>query len=346
MRKSIAERGFTLVELLVVIAIIGVLVALLLPAVQAAREAARRTQCKNNLKQLSLACLNYEGAQRKFPPASSRLGSHPSLRPDWGWLAVTLPYYEQGAIFNLINKEADWFSTNPSNEAATKTPLPVSRCPSRAGELEPVNLLGPGNNPNQGFGKIADSDLRAHYVGIFGANVEGDTETPKLPFYCDANKKQGPYTMELRDADEFTTNPGCILGGTEAPCGPLANNGIIIRKQKVAMKDVTDGTSNTMMLAESAFGPLDEDDSVRPWIVGSTGNCLYTVRNVYYQINQGAKPGPSRNNVGLGSEHSGGAQFAFADGSVRFLNESIPLRILYYMASRAADDLVTETGSN
>jgi len=333
MHRKKTATGFTLVELLVVIAIIGVLIALLLPAVQAAREAARRSQCQNNLRQLALACINYEAARKHYPPASSKLGAHSSLRPDWGWLAVTLPFFEQQALYNLIDKNADWY--RESNRAATTTPLPIIRCPSR-GELEPVNFLGPGNNTAEGFGKEGDSAMRSHYCAIFGANTSGDAGTPPLPYYC--NGKVGVYTMELDDASEFNSNPGC-LSATPTPCGPVANNGIIIRKVKISGRHVTDGTSQTMMIGESAFGPLDTDDSVRPWIVGSTGNCLYTVRNVYYQINRGAKPAASRNNVGLGSEHNGGAHIAFADGSVRFMNDGIELRTLYALASRAGEEV-------
>ncbi len=345
MRKRLIA-GFTLVELLVVIAIIGVLVALLLPAVQAAREAARRTTCKSSIRQLSLACLNYESARKQFPPASSRLGPNLGLRSDWGWLAITMPYYEQGNLFAQIDQNYNWFE---NNQTPVTSPLAIIRCPSR-GELEPVNMFGPGNNSSVGYGKLADSDLRTHYFGIFGANTEVDSGTPALPDYCGTGRP-GVYTMELEPPATTgvpNPNPPCIV---DSGCGRIANNGIIIRRTKVGMKDVTDGTSNTMMLAESAFGPRDSDDNVRPWIVGSVGNCLYTVRNVVYPINQGGRgvpgqPDAKRNNIGIGSEHSNGAHVALADGSVRFLSDSVEQRTLFAMASRSGDEVLPADASN
>lgn len=336
MRKKWIDRGFTLVELLVVIAIIGVLVALLLPAIQAAREAARRAQCKSNVRQLGLACLNYEVAKRYVPPASSKLGTAGGLRADWGWLAVTLPYYEQGALYNKIDKQQDWFHAN--NEVVVKTPLSITRCPSR-GEREPVNLFGPGGSSG-GFGEIdSDSELRSHYIAVFGANTERDTGTPAMPFYC--NDRSSPYTMELVEGGFGL--PPCLNDGA---CGKMANNGMFIRKVKIAMKDVTDGASNTVLIGESAFGPLDTDTNVRPWIVGNVTDCLYTVRNMAYKVNDGAKPGPKRNDVGFGSDHPGGTHFVFADNSVRFVTEAAELRVMYALASRAADEPPTDSVSN
>lgn len=345
MRKRHSTSAFTLVELLVVIAIIGVLVALLLPAVQAPREAARRTTCKSNLRQLSLACMNYESAKKNFPPAGMRLGSDPALRADWSWIAMTLPYFEQGTIYSLINRNANY--DDPSNERAVKSPLPIVRCPSR-GELEPVNLTQPGGTTG-GFGIIGDSDLRTHYVNIFGAHTHKDTTTPALPYFC--SDRSSVYTMELAATSGFGLAPCLTNNGS---CGRIANNGIIIRQENgnkaVGTKQVTDGLSNTMMLAESAFGPRDDDDSVRPWIisqVASVGNgpCLYGGRNITYPINVGAKAKGTpqevpRNDVGIGSEHASGTHVAFGDGSVRFLNDSLEQRVMFALASRAGDDLV------
>jgi prepilin-type N-terminal cleavage/methylation domain-containing protein len=353
-RGACLLRGFTLVELLVVIAIIGVLVALLLPAVQAAREAARRTQCRNNVRQLGLACLNYESAKGHYPKASSRLGSDVNLRRDWGWIAVTLPYFEQGNLFARIDQNVNWYA--PQNEQVVMTSLATVRCPSR-GELEPVNAYGPGGTAaNGGFGKFESSDLRSHYVGILGAHTRFDSDfnpAPHLTYFCDSNGRGSVYTMELG-----TASGG--IGSGVAPClnpgdaGRAANNGIFVRDllptddNLVKPKSITDGTSNTMMIGEAAFGPPDADQNMRPWAVGSVGDWIYNVRNIAFPINEAARYGPrspDRSDVSCGSDHTNGAHFAFADNSVRFLSDSTDLRTLYAMASRAGDETLPGDGN-
>ena len=350
MRNKLNKRGFTLVELLVVIAIIGVLVALLLPAVQAAREAARRNQCKNNLKQLTLACLNYESAKRIYPKASQRLGSDLNLRADWGWLTATLPYFEQGNLFNQINQDVNWYAE--PNRAVVLSPLPISHCPSR-GELEPVNAYGPGAEADDGgFGKFSDSNLRSHYVGVLGAHTEKDADyspAPALPYFC--STKSGPYTMELGVANSLSGTASCLAVGEG---GRAANNGIFVRDgvptpetiNTVANKSVTDGTSNTMTIGESAFGGVDTDLNMRPWAVGAVGQYMYNVRNIAFPINLANRNhpqlNPSRSDVSCGSEHTNGAHFGFADGSVHFIGDTISLRTLYSLASRQGDETISE----
>jgi prepilin-type N-terminal cleavage/methylation domain-containing protein len=338
--------AFTLVELLVVIAIIGVLIALLLPAIQAAREAARRAQCKSNIRQLGLACLTFEESKKIYPAAASRLGSDENLRADWGWLALTLPYYEQGALFRRIDQTRNWYAEE--NRVPVMTPLSIVRCPTR-GTLEPVNANGPGGTEgNGGFGKFADSDLRSAYVGILGAHTFKDADykpagSATLPYFC--NDRSSPYTMELaQSSGGIGSGAGCLTpnDGTSGP-GRVGTNGIIVRKEKVSHKDVIDGTSNTFIIGESSFGPVDEDENMRPWILGAVGDWIYNVRNIAYPINAAHRRGPlqpDRSDVSCGSDHTGGCHFVFADNSVRFLNEGVELRILYYLASRGCDEAV------
>src|SRR6476659_7135184 len=124
MRTRIARTGFTLVELLVVIAIIGILVAFLLPAVQAAREASRRSQCQNNLKQIGLAVQNHHDARRAFPMGRNRMDQFAV-----SWAFFILPYLEETAVYNSWNPKVEVFK--PENDAAMRTPIEAYACPSR-----------------------------------------------------------------------------------------------------------------------------------------------------------------------------------------------------------------------
>jgi len=169
------RSAFTLVELLVVIAIIGVLVALLLPAIQAAREAARRSQCKNNLKQIGLALHNFESARRAFPPgfvSNAASINGPGTGPGWGWAAHILPYLEESSL-NIDLKRS---ITDPIYDQVRKTALPVFRCPSDSVE-QPVF---PVQNAS---GAELTQVAFANYVGVggtFEVTVFADTGTGVL----------------------------------------------------------------------------------------------------------------------------------------------------------------------
>ncbi|MEM8947161.1 MAG: DUF1559 domain-containing protein [Planctomycetota bacterium] len=319
--------GFTLVELLVVIAIIGVLVSLLLPAVQAAREAARRSTCINRMKQISLACLNHESAFGYFPPATDALNPNadPPTREDYSWITFILPYMEQQALRDSIDDTVDWF--HPNNEIPSTTTLQPFHCPSRE-PLEWVNLFAPGGNAG-GFGEDADSSLRTHYFAILGANTDLDTGTPPLPDYCDDFSTAYSFETEGGDGSSRRSVPECVTGNH----GKIANSGVIYRFSRTEMREITDGTSSTFIVGESAFGD-PQVDKTRPWIVGAVGNWMYTAKNVGYTINGGDRPGPNRNDIGFGSEHPGGCHFAFTDGSVSFFSENIELRVLFNLATR------------
>ncbi|MES2791317.1 MAG: DUF1559 domain-containing protein [Planctomycetota bacterium] len=173
-----ATRGFTLIELLVVIAIIAVLIALLLPAVQQAREAARRSQCKNNLKQVGLALHNYHDNSNGFP--QGWIGVNAMGQPDviggngWGWASRILPQMDQGPLFNTLNFSIPM--THANHAAARVTPLAVLRCPSDIGDL----VWTMTDTGGTAIAQLAS----ANYVGSFGISDIDDCDGQAAPFRC------------------------------------------------------------------------------------------------------------------------------------------------------------------
>ena len=330
-------KGFTLVELLVVIAIIGVLVALLLPAVQAAREAARRTTCKNSIRQVALACQNYADSNGRLPPATMKLDEEAvGVTPRWGYLVAVLPYIEQSALYDSLDPSVDWY-VNPNRPLLESAFQPGFRCPSYS-LTQSTNLGDPGDseaNPGSSPDADVDTSLPAHYLGVMGANVERD---PDLVDICD--DPSSPYTMEQTESTGRTGTISCVQGDF----GRIANNGVIIgvidRDQPLRLSMVTDGTTNTFLLGEVAFG-LPEEQNTRGWWVGAHSGYCFTSKNLTVAINTGARPGYLRNELGFGSEHPGGCHFAMVDSSVQFVSENVELRVLYSLATRSAQEVVS-----
>lgn len=315
------RRAFTLVELLVVIAIIGVLVALLLPAVQAAREAARRSQCLNNFKQVGLAFLNYESgkAQLPFPTYSQDPLTPQIVLGVNNWAPHVLPYLEQGNLIAGYDVKVDWWKE--PNRNIVQNPVSVLTCPSTP-------------NPN----RIQD---KPETTPPNKTGACGDFVVP-TGVHTDVNNS-------LAAADQFPA--GADLQGVVAVKSEFntANE----------LKNVTDGTSNTIMIGECAgredvwrgreFFPVDYTGSPR---VRARGGAWATTDNPY-DIGQRkawhASFDPIPGNVAINNSnewghcfysfHNGGSNFAFADGSVRFLAEDMNLRTLAELVTRANSEV-------
>jgi prepilin-type N-terminal cleavage/methylation domain-containing protein/prepilin-type processing-associated H-X9-DG protein len=296
--KNVRRPAFTLVELLVVIAIIGILVALLLPAVQAAREAARRMSCSNNLKQLGLACHNYHDTYKRFP-IGTRLNDPANGGSNNPWtagahrkgsqLVKLLPFVEQSPLYDRANQAGD---VNAQLAAAGYGAGEINnfRCPSDDYE-----------NPNTG---------QSNYAGSMGAqNIPGRG--------C-------------------TLYPGNVFGTGPAGHGSTERgdqtSGVFSRFSFAArFADVTDGTANVLLMGE--IRPFCGDHTRGGW---AHGNAIWiaTTAPINYETcaNQGAgisgtsgcnADGNWQTSQGFKSRHPGGAQFVFADGSVHFLPETI-----------------------
>ncbi len=338
MTKRRLGRGFTLVELLVVIAIIGILVALLLPAIQAAREAARRAECSNNLKQLGLGLHNYHDTFKVLP-----LGVWGTSQGRWGssWFAGILPFVEQGAGYDqllFVGNHPGWTHDTGAVAGSGLTTsegyyngrifngvnIPVMVCPSSP--LDPLKDTGGGNFINA-----------PHYVGISGAT----------------------------DGNGFTNNPGeqracCNCCNTQANNALLSGGGTLLPNESLKLAAITDGTSNTMMVGECGDYVYNNSTPTRQksvqvnsnhgWLMGTTNRDkvkagtgryerCFNITTIRYPPNSvavdmnGVANNDGQNN-GIYSAHPGGSQAVFADGKVKFISDDIDMFTLRILASR------------
>jgi prepilin-type N-terminal cleavage/methylation domain-containing protein len=341
-RDSSSRCAFTLVELLVVIAIIGILVALLLPAVQAAREAARRTQCQNRIKQISLACLNYHDTNSTFPSATDIVPKG-AIAPNatyWSYLVQVLPFMEENAVHDRIDFKLFW-NTEPNRTFLYTQEMPGLRCPSHTDQ--DATFADP---PGSGGVQELPTNLRAHYMGVMGA--KSVCHAPASPY------PENTYKM-MPDKNGNFVSASCDSGG-------IATNGLISNTagggkylpSEIKMKDVTDGTSHTFMIGEISWncGPQ------RIWAIGAAtsqtaGNVYsfnYTSKNVVYELNRACrveKDNPSQcptanafenNDMSFGSLHNGGCFFAMGDGSVQFVKDDITKELLRALSSRKSGE--------
>ena len=308
-RKMAVKRGFTLIELLVVIAIIAILIALLLPAVQQAREAARRTQCKNNLKQIGLAMHNYHDIFNTLPPAFITRFPNTIVSGEQGlysWGAFILPQVEQANLYatlNVGNVRLDQNLATPAGLAALQTPQPNFRCPSDVGpglNNFKSTLAGAPNWYNRNASSTGTNEIpiaTSNYVMVAGTGVS--TTPPSQP--------------------TTTTTP------------PL---GVGFSNSKINFRDITDGTSNTLLVGERAwkYGQVFGGAATVVGFSASVnfqdpqaavkGGMLGAIGIAYNGINWSATNADHQPR-GFSSVHTGGAQFTLCDGSVRFISENI-----------------------
>ncbi len=304
MGKVLSKRaGFTLIELLVVIAIIAVLVAILLPAVQQAREAARRSSCQNNLKQIGIALHNYHDVNNCLPAAFyGRYANADSVAtgrigfgsPGYGWGFSILPYIEQGALYETLNPNAYEVRAS-THQPASQTRINMYRCPSDVG----ADKNSSTNRWDHGT---------SNYLGNYGA----------------------------RSMTQVATALG---GGYEYGNYMNSGTGMFSANSAVRFRDVTDGLSNTVMAGEVVYGTSAGIDRRGGLWIGTPYNSGYSCAQVSFNSTVEFRINGT-NPSAYSSLHMGGAQFVFADGSVHFLSENLDGMTTNYLADRADGNVI------
>ena len=339
--NSRTKSGFTLVELLVVIAIIGILIGMLLPAVQVVREAARRIECGNKVKQMVLACHNFESSNMRFPPGGSNTiafpGGAPSDPGGHSWMAFLLPFVEQENLWDA----ADFNNTtyNRMINVLGNQPVPVYKCPS---------------SPLEEFtGNVSSLAMVADYVGIAGNTGE---LSPTVA---------GPLSSTETTDGQWSDNRGII-----------SQTGVFYNNSETTFDSLGDGSTNTMFVSEvsdfiyiaSANGPQPRD--YRPggrgeasnengpgfhggWQVNTNPDALYNCTSLRYLINPGTSVTWTTDstdgvhfrgyNTPIRSAHPGGVQVGLGDGSVQFVSDTVNLTTIAQLANKS-DGIPLDTG--
>ena len=351
------SRGFTLIELLVVIAIIAVLIALLLPAVQQAREAARRSQCKNNLKQIGLGLHNYHETYNRFPlPGLFTIGAGVGvggLVTTSNWTVAILPYIDQGPVFNIYNGNLSAY--DPANATAVQAVIPGMICPSTPRSTNAVSVTVPAT--------------MAAAIGVSSAltltNAGANDYTPTTAV-------DGNYLNIANNTTGSVDTEGWATGGIVSLTGPSPTPPTGGR-----LADITDGTSNTMMIGElsgrnqlyrrpnkliaspTAVGVMPSEEA--GWQLAIGGGAWADPFNGVMELagratdgtgnngpcaincsNSRARFGRLQEGAGLYSWHTGGAHALMGDGAVRFLSENISAKTLSSLITRSGGEVVGE----
>ena len=315
------QKAFTLVELLVVIAIIGILIAMLLPAVQAAREAARRMTCSNNLKQVGIALHNYHDAHGSLPPGGLVVN-------DLSYIVMLLPYIEQDSLYQKANFNAGrlWELAIGGGGVPGRgklelslTPLNGFLCPSASHRYSSLDLYN--NYEHWPVGSASgENTYTTHYVGIMG-----------------------PRNTTGIGIDYDTTGSGSAI---------TAIQGLLYTDSNVKFSEVTDGLSNTFAVGEiswqaatSAATDSPGYKKYRSWARGAYGGSSASAKNVYAPIlvssDEGVNFYGEFNDGDFGSMHPGGTHFLVADGAVHFAFAEMDYYVLLASASRNEGEIET-----
>lgn len=304
-------RGFTLVELLVVIAIIGVLIALLLPAIQAAREAARRSQCANNQKQIGLAVQNYHGAKNSVPPAYLTGAGHAT------WLVMILPYLEGGNLYSIANVERSYYVLPDST---IQTYVPTYLCPSRRSGGESLSTVGDERPPHV-----------SHRPGALACYQANGGDGTVWPWYV--NEANGVFRPALDCPTKTTCYHTGTLSGTEPD---IRIKGWRMNRN---FKVITDGLSNTFMVGEKHVltgheGEKDYGDN--SYFNDDDSGSAINLAGPHLPLAQSPDDDSIFKDYRIfifGSHHPGIVQFVMADASVQAIPVDIDGKVLGYLAS-------------
>ena len=338
-------RAFTLVELLVVIAIIGVLVALLLPAVQAAHETARRTQCLNNLKQMGLGMVSYENVHKKYPMGQWVPSTCKNCKT-WGWAAFILPYVDEQNVAARIDFKRSLLDPTSSNPTAAATKIPIYLCPStgiRHSTRREDDTIGDVNSN----GNTLDLNLAEGFACIDYAGIDGDTVNPNYKSLATGQ----PYSQ--------------FMSSGVAENGILRDANVPENARAISIKQITDGLSKTMMVAEVAgrgVNPTTTTPALRGvWAGGqNTAHLPSETLDTQGKLQPWINPDPTVGsppasasavwsnaaNVSMYSAHKGGAHFVLCDGSAHFLSEGVALEIVLALVSRDGGESINAGAFN
>jgi prepilin-type N-terminal cleavage/methylation domain-containing protein/prepilin-type processing-associated H-X9-DG protein len=311
------RRAFTLIELLVVIAIIAVLIGLLLPAVQKVREAAARTKCQNNLKQLALAIHSYHDANSRLMDGGHKV----TISYPMGWVPRLFPYFEQGNPYTVLQNHNSSgldgigpYRTVYSADitAVITSPISILVCPS-----SPLGSLSP-DTPTQTWASNPTNQAALHYRANGGA-----------------------YRAD---------GVNMVVSTRDATNNSFSTSGIIYPTSSTRISDIQDGTSNTLLFGESSSAKWQLQKlgfgSIMPWTWGfyyyqDDSYLMIDHKMVQFPINYSGQFTP--NNTPFTSEHTGGVNIALCDGSIRFLRDTTPIDVLQALATRSGGEVNTIT---